>query len=252
MATEHTLKSMDNKLTSNLPTDTVTSLATTGIYGTDGSSGWIPLKCDATGVLATSGGGGGGDATAANQQTMITSLSTIAGDTTSLDGKITQGEGNVTGGGSGLQQILCYGKDQSGNLDPLNVDANGHLKITLNDIEAGITSSIKVVEEKSATSANLETAGSSKSAGDVSTAITLGNLKNIQIVGTTTTSTAKIGISYKGASTIFYPSPQYADLLYDGTSAYTFAMTVQGIGASEVKVHYQTAVAGLTLDYHIF
>ncbi len=56
--------------------------------------------------------------------------------------KITQGEGDITGGGNGLQQILCYGKDQSGNLDPLNVDNNGHLKITLNDIEAGILNSI--------------------------------------------------------------------------------------------------------------
>ena len=57
--------------------------------------------------------------------------------------KITQGEGNITGGGDGLQQILCYGKDQSGNLDPLNVDNNGHLKITINDIESGISNSIK-------------------------------------------------------------------------------------------------------------
>ena len=50
------------------------------------------LLCDSDGHLqvdVVSGGGGGGDATAANQTTMISSLSTIAGDTTSLDGKIT-------------------------------------------------------------------------------------------------------------------------------------------------------------------
>jgi len=58
--------------------------------------------------------------------------------------KITQGEGDVAGGGNGLQQILCYGKDQTGNLDPLNVDNNGHLKITIQDIEPNITSSIIV------------------------------------------------------------------------------------------------------------
>lgn len=57
--------------------------------------------------------------------------------------KITRGEANVTGGGDGLQQVLMYGKDQSGNLDPINVDSNGHLKITLNDIEASITNAIK-------------------------------------------------------------------------------------------------------------
>ncbi len=59
------------------------------------------------------------------------------------DEKITKGEGDITGGGDGLQQVLMYGKDQSGNLDPINVDNNGHLKITLNDIEANITNAIK-------------------------------------------------------------------------------------------------------------
>jgi hypothetical protein len=80
--------------------------------------------------------------------TTNTKLTTIEGDTTSIDGKITQGEGNITGGGNGLQQILCYGKDQSGNLDPLNVDNNGHLKITLNDIESGIATSLPVKDER--------------------------------------------------------------------------------------------------------
>lgn len=61
-----------------------------------------------------------------------------------LNNKITQGEADVAGGGSGLQQILCYGKDQSGNLDPLNVDNNGHLKITVNDIESGIANALPV------------------------------------------------------------------------------------------------------------
>ena len=80
---------------------------------------------------------------------MISSLSTIEGDTTSIDGKITQGEADVAGGGNGLQQILCYGKDQSGNLDPLNVDNNGHLKITLNDISSGITDALPVEDMRS-------------------------------------------------------------------------------------------------------
>ena len=61
-----------------------------------------------------------------------------------ISGKITQGEANISGGGDGLQQILVYGKDQSGNLDPINVDNNGHLKITIQDIESGITNPINV------------------------------------------------------------------------------------------------------------
>ncbi len=82
----------------------------------------------------------------------VNTISGFATETTltSMNGKISQGESDVAGGGNGLQQILCYGKDQSGNLDPLNVDNNGHLKITLNDIEPNITSSINVVPTKEA------------------------------------------------------------------------------------------------------
>ena len=74
-----------------------------------------------------------GAATAANQATIIGHvdgieglLTTIDTDTgsintsaSSIDGKMTRGEGDVAGGGSGLFQVLAYGKDQSGNLDPL-------------------------------------------------------------------------------------------------------------------------------------
>lgn len=72
-------------------------------------------------------------------------VDSINTSTASMDGKMTRGEGNITGGGSGLFQTLCYGKDQSGNLDPLNVDSNGHLKITINDIESGINDALPVV-----------------------------------------------------------------------------------------------------------
>jgi len=79
-----------------------------------------------------------------SDSTAQASLSTIAGDTTSLDTKIVQGYASVASGGSGLVQVLAMGKDQSGNLDPLNVDSQGHLKITINDIESGISNSIPV------------------------------------------------------------------------------------------------------------
>ena len=92
-----------------------------------------------------------GAATAANQATIIGHvdgieglLTTIDTDTGSIDGKMTRGEGDVAGGGSGLFQVLAYGKDQSGNLDPLNVDSNGHLKITINDIESGISTALPI------------------------------------------------------------------------------------------------------------
>ena len=119
---------------------TPSSLPGVGIYGqVDSTSGYKNLNVDSSGILKIQ------------------------------NSKITQGEGNITGGGDGLQQILCYGKDQSGNLDPLNVDNNGHLKITLNDIESGITNSIKTVvdsQTKSVTQyASQSISGSSTNGG---------------------------------------------------------------------------------------
>lgn len=136
-----------------IPTMTSTNNAI-GTTNTKLNAG-LPSALSTAGNLKVSIEEGGGDASATNQSTMISSLSTIQGDTTSIDGKITQGEADVAGGGNGLQQILCYGKDQSGNLDPLNVDNNGHLKITLNDIESGITSSIKTTNDNITKGADL-------------------------------------------------------------------------------------------------
>lgn len=104
-----------------------------------------------------------GAATAANQATIIghvdgiegllttidTDTGSISTSSSSIDGKMTRGEGDVAGGGSGLFQVLAYGKDQSGNLDPLNVDNNGHLKITINDIESGISTALPISDNGS-------------------------------------------------------------------------------------------------------
>lgn len=38
----------------------------------------------------------------------------------------------------GLQQVLCYGRDSQGGLDALNTDTQGHLKITVQDIEPDV------------------------------------------------------------------------------------------------------------------
>jgi hypothetical protein len=78
-----------------------------------------------------------------NTDGLETKLDTVITNISSLDAKITKGENDISSG-TGCQQVLIMGKDQSGNLDTINVDNNGHLKITLNDIESGITSSIKV------------------------------------------------------------------------------------------------------------
>jgi hypothetical protein len=64
-----------------------------------------------------------GASTAANQSTANGHLSTIAGDTTSLDTKITSGSDATL---SSAQQVLAYGNN-SGTLRPVKVGAAGEL-----------------------------------------------------------------------------------------------------------------------------
>ncbi len=97
-------------------------------YGYDQSAGQQrPLKVDGDGHLQIDVlSGGGGDATAANQTTGNASLATIAGDTTSLDTKITSGnQGNISTG----HQVLPYAYAQSSsNFVPIEVNSVGHME----------------------------------------------------------------------------------------------------------------------------
>jgi len=114
--------------TSALQTTGNTSLAT--IAGDTTSLDSKITACDTGSVVISSSALPTGSATSALQTTGNTSLATIAGDTTSLDGKVNQGyDSQIASGGNGLQQVLAYGRDSGGNLDALNVDNNGHLKV---------------------------------------------------------------------------------------------------------------------------
>ncbi len=66
---------------------TLSNVQQVGAYAWNGTN-WERTQVDGTGNLKVSMTGGG-DASASNQLTMISSLATIEGDTTSLDGKIT-------------------------------------------------------------------------------------------------------------------------------------------------------------------
>ncbi len=52
-----------------------------------------------------------------------------------LSGKVSQGSDATL---SSAQQVVVYGRDNGGNLDAINVDNSGHLKITTNDIDSDI------------------------------------------------------------------------------------------------------------------
>jgi len=112
-ATESTLSTLNGK---------ITACNTGAIAGTVTANAGTNLN---TSALALESGG---------------NLATIAGDTTSIDGKINQGyDATVASGGSGLQQVLLYGRDNSGNLDAVKVTANGDVDVEIADFVKGQT-----------------------------------------------------------------------------------------------------------------
>jgi len=136
---------------------TLSSIQQVGGYAWNGTN-WERTQVDGAGSLnvnIVSGGSGGGDASASNQLTMISSLSTIEGDTTSLDAKITAcNTGAVvvsssvlpTGGSTATLQT-------SGNASLTSIDG----KITACDTGAVVVSS-SALPSGASTSANQSTA----------------------------------------------------------------------------------------------
>jgi hypothetical protein len=82
--------------------------------------------CNTGAVVVSSSALPTGGATSSNQTTANSSLSTIAGDTTSIDGKITTGADATL---TTAQQMVAYGRDSVGGLGALKVDNAGHLEV---------------------------------------------------------------------------------------------------------------------------
>ena len=249
-----------------------------------------------------------------------------------LNAKVSKGEdATIASGAGGLQQVLMYGMDNQGNLDVLNVDNNGHLKITINNvnetntglkiagetvggdqvnlrtetngslnvaltsgqitgfstsalqttanasltsIDSTLTDGIQIKGKFGASSVDLQAnsnsqllvdvIGSSGNGGDdlytnatISSANTASSdisiLKDrvISIMGSTTTSTAKIGLAFVDHNSDYWPSPEFADLYYDGTK-YTFCMTVSNVLTDNVKVYFQTPANNVNVSYFTY
>jgi hypothetical protein len=81
------------------------------------------------------GGGGGGDATAANQTLQLAQETIIAGDTTSIDAKITTG--NAETYNTTLQSNLIYGRQFDGTLRASKINTVGSLFVANPDITSG-------------------------------------------------------------------------------------------------------------------
>ncbi len=178
-----------------------------------------------------------GLSTSANQTTANASLANIDSNTTGLateatltlqsstitniDGKITQGyDAQVASGGSGLNQVVCYGRDQAGNLDALKTTANGNLECEVSGPLGSDTSansvSVVVASDQSSipvtfssgthggSQANLFSASSVVS-GDTSSVITTTSSIKINIFGNTTDTTNQIEVEMSADNTNWYP-----------------------------------------------
>ena len=148
---------------------------------------------------------------------------------TNIDGKLTSGSGATV---ASALQVVAYGRDGAGNLDALNVDTSGHLKITVQD------------EEKDVSDANIWTAqviANSSSATSSSIDMTLH--KHILIMGNTTNTSDSIALQVSNDNTNFYssdvfiyPNWQTGDFAYhlrDTPAKYVRLYKINNSGASE-------------------
>jgi len=173
---------------------------------------------------------------------------TIKVNTSNINDKISKGDGDIASGGAGLQQVLCYAKDSQNNLHPIDSDTNGHLKITLQDIEPDIVASIKVSQpvERDDISVTNDSTGSpllgSLGVGEYTETIDIDGYSNIlvDVVSTNTTDSLELYVSssptsgFRKYSDLFAEMsggilhsntnvvPRYLRIYNPGTSIYTF------------------------------
>jgi hypothetical protein len=158
-----------------------------------------------------------------SDSTAQASLSTIAGDTTSLDSKFSQGyDAQISSGGSGLVQIGLYGRDNSGNWDAVNVENNGDIKVSLDDIDsvkgqATMANSLPVVIASdqsniavsmaalSSTSTTTHSAVSvSNLTTDTSSSVDLNAVREVSVIGNVTEYGAEIEILVSDDDVTYY------------------------------------------------
>jgi len=199
------------------------SVALTGRQTIGTATSQTFLQCNASGELKVATSGGGGDASAANQTTMINSLSTIEGDTTSLDSKITacntgavvissnsdttkatstlQSAGNtllttISGHTSSIQSNVATSSLQN--------TANGHLSEiegAVETIELCVSSNEMVINNKNAKPSNLvKNSVVSSSTGNTTPILDTEGYRSITIIGKTDSSSASWNVEWSDAS----------------------------------------------------
>lgn len=142
---------------------------------------------------------------------------------TNLDTKITQGyDSQITSGGIGLNQCLIYGRDNSGNLDALNTDTQGHLKITIQDEEKDIS---------------LDTIWNPifipNGSSTVSNTIDMTNYKHLLIMGNTTNTNEQLFLQYSNDDITYFNSDVY---IYANYNNGDFSYTLNNTPAKYIRI----------------
>ena len=177
----------------------------------------------------------GSQATASNQATTHTKLDTVntnlgllatestlstqSGVISSINGKMSQGsDASLTN----AQQVLVYGRDSAGGLDALNVDTQGHLKITIQDSEKDTTSATLWSAQ---TIADLTTANT--------TAVDMLNHKHIQFYGNTDNTMDNIDIQVSDDNSNWY---RLGVFIYPDTNTGDFGYTLNHSAVRYVRL----------------
>ena len=158
----------------------------------------------------------------------------IAADTTSMDSKITQGyDAQIASGGSGLQQNLIYARDSGGNLDALQVNGSGELKVTSG---SGGNSTTNVNESISPGAGNTAN----------STAVDMDGSSQLTIFGSSTNTSDSIIVQVSHNSSTWVEHTEY--FVNMSASGGNFAVNISNTGARYFRVSQtDTLSAAFTL-----
>jgi hypothetical protein len=234
-------------ITSNTdPTKATSTLQTAGnasLAIVAGAVSGTEFQCDVVSSVLPSGA-----STSANQTLQLAQETIIAGDTTSLDSKITQGyDATIASGGSGLQQILCYGLDIAGDLDALRVDNSGHLEVTVDDFvksQATMVNSFPVVLASDQSRVDVQTNRDEVTVTQSAVAVTNPNTFNstsVDMRGYTTctfigNSSDSISVQYSVDDTTYYKGSETVIIGMTGD----FQVTIPETGARYLRISQPT------------
>lgn len=192
--------------------------------------------------------------------TVVAQEATLAGqalNVSSIDTKISQGyDAQIASGGFGAQQTLCYGRDNSGNLDALKTTANGNLEVEISgplgsDVSANSVS-VVIASDQSAISVS-SAGGNTTNVNDVlatgaggtatSTAVDMDGFTNLTFFGSSdnTMDIIQVEVSHNN-STWIEASEYYINGQFVGSDVH-FSVNVANTGARYWRVRQTDTLA---------